>query len=91
MTVDELTPYLGRRCNLRLRCRGCGGTHVLCGTPRAGKHVGDFVLNRYTFDVEDVEQVWRQSPPLRRAGRVRLLLIRSIAPHSRRAPGDGLP
>jgi hypothetical protein len=75
MTPDELTPYLGRRCNLRLRCRGCGSRHVLQGTPRAGKHIGDFVLDGYIFDVDDVEQVWRQdSPPLRGAGRFRSLL-----------------
>jgi hypothetical protein len=92
MTVDELTPYLGTPCNLRLRCRGCGGAHVLCGTPRAGKHVGDFVLRGYIFNVEDVEQVWRHdSPPLRGAGSIRSLLARSFAPHSSRARGANLP
>lgn len=75
MTVDELAPYLGIPCFIRLRCRGCGGAHVLTGTPRLGKHLNEFVLKGYTFSVEDIEQIWRHpSPPRRRSVRDLLLL-----------------
>jgi hypothetical protein len=65
MTVDDLSPYLGRICSIRLRCRGCGGAHVLSGRPGTARHPGDFMLKGYTFPVEDIEQIWRDEPPPR--------------------------
>jgi hypothetical protein len=74
MTVEELNPYFGIRCHVRLRCRGCGGAHVLNGTPRRSRYVGDFTLKGHTFNVEDVEQAWPQADPPRRRGGARLWL-----------------
>jgi len=90
MTIDDLAPYLGRRCSIRLRCRGCRAAHVLNGTPRPGRYLGDFMLKGYAFPVEDIEQIWQhETPPrrplLRRLGLPSALRLRpgaiSAAPH----------
>jgi hypothetical protein len=87
MTVDDFTPYLGTPCSLRLHCRGCTGAHVLRGTPRPGKYVGDFVLNGYTFSVEDIEQVWGvEGPPRRRINQFRPWFVRMSGPPSSARP-----
>jgi hypothetical protein len=65
VTIDDLVPYLGLPCSIRLRCRGCGAAHVHSGRPRQGRHLGDFMLKGYTFSIEDIEQIWRHQPPRR--------------------------
>ncbi len=66
MTIDDLYPYLGCPCAVRLRCHSCGGTHVLEATPSMGHYAGDCILNGYTFWVEQIEQVWRRTEPPQR-------------------------
>lgn len=87
MTIEELAPYFGTRCQLRLRCRGCGGRHTFSGTPRRSAYIGDFVLKGYTFSVEDVEQVWRPAGPPRGKRRVQRILLPRLIPGSSGSPG----
>jgi len=79
MTIEELTPYFGTRCQMRLRCRGCGGRHTFTGTPRRSAYIGDFVLKGYTFSVEDVEQVWRPADPPRGRRLIPAILLPRLA------------
>jgi hypothetical protein len=79
MTYDEVEPFLGTRCQLRMRCRACRGGHVLSGHVRRGRHAGEVVLKGYTFDIEDIEVIWLPRPPDRpqRRRSVPLLFRRS--------------
>ncbi len=63
MQYEEVEPFLGSRCHLRLRCRACKSGHVLAGRIHRGKNVGEVVLKGYTFDVEDIDGIWTRTPP----------------------------
>ncbi len=85
MTTDELAPYMGLPCHVRLRCRGCRGTHILQATPMWGRYAGQLLLHGYVFNSEDVERVWQQAKPPRRKRDVGVWLRRvpCFATHSR--------
>lgn len=57
MSVDDLRPYFGKRCIVRLRCRACRSGHAITGRLEAGRHVGDVSLQGHTFSLEDIEAV----------------------------------
>lgn len=63
MQYEEVEPFLGSRCHLRLRCRACKSGHVLSGRIHRGRNVGEVVLKGYTFDVEDIDGIWTRTPP----------------------------
>jgi hypothetical protein len=90
MTTDELTPYIGLPCTLRLRCRSCGGVHVLHATPARGRYAGQLLLCGHTFHIEDIEQVWRQAEPPRRKRNVAAWLMQlHVFGKNDRAPSAG--
>jgi len=70
MTQGNNTANLGPDCSVRLRCRACRSSHVLSGPIEPGRHVGDVIVDGYTFSVEDIEIVWN------RGGRGRFRLPR---------------
>jgi hypothetical protein len=78
MTADELQPYLGLACSIRLACRSCAGTHVLHGTLQRGRYVDELLLEGQAFCIEDIEQVWQHIKPPRRKRGVRLWLRRAF-------------
>ncbi len=78
MTAEELHPYLGCACTVRLHCRSCGGTHVLEDVPALGRYAGEVLLSGNTFHIEDIEQVWRHIEPPRPKPRLGLWALRAL-------------
>lgn len=63
MLMEELHPYLGKTCHLRLQCPACRRSHWLQGRLGQGRHHGDIEVEGQTFGAENVEAVWSASAP----------------------------
>jgi hypothetical protein len=62
MSYNEVRPFLGEACHVRMRCIACRDSHVLSGVVQPGKLYGEVALGGHTFSVEDIEQIWRRTP-----------------------------
>ncbi len=91
MTAEELCPYLGSMCMVRFGCRSCGGAHVLQGAPALGRYAGEVLLRGHTFNIENIEQVWRPTEPPRRRQDVGLRLLCAVLRGKRRGATSSLP
>ena len=65
MTYEEVRPFLGEACHIRMRCVACRATHDLIGQVQPAKLGGEVVVRGYTFSVENIESIWRRRPPTR--------------------------
>jgi hypothetical protein len=63
MTYEEVRPFLGESCRVRMRCIACRDTHELLGQVQPAKFSGEVSLSGHTFSVEDIEAIWLQRPP----------------------------
>ena len=54
MQTTDLTPYLGRRCQLMVQCAACGRTHVHEGTLGAASRPGELQIAGRTYEVTQV-------------------------------------
>ena len=79
MSVDELRPYFGVRCYVRLRCRACLIGHGIMGRLEEGRHVGDVAIEGHTFSLEDIEGVSLMSGGPPRRIRLRVLFVSHFA------------
>jgi hypothetical protein len=85
MTYEEVRPYMGSRCHVRMRCIACSDAHDLVGTVEPARLSGEVVVRGHTFSVENIESISLQSPPGRsRPRRVLLDFLRTLP-----EPGTG--
>jgi hypothetical protein len=54
MPLQDLTPYLGQRCQVMLDCAVCGRTHTHEGTLAISRRPGEFELGGHTFDLSQI-------------------------------------
>jgi hypothetical protein len=73
MTYDEVRPFMGARCHVRMRCVACRDAHDLVGTVEPARLSGEVVVSGHTFSVENIESISLQAPP--RRGRPRRVLF----------------
>jgi hypothetical protein len=81
--APNITGEFGSDCRVRLRCHACQSSHVYNGPIQAGRHVGDVIVKGYTFNVDDIEMIWRprsRGGPRRGAFRWRPLVEGALPP-----------
>lgn len=54
MPTNDLTPYIGRRCQLMVDCPACGGTHVREGLIARARTPGDLLIDGFAVTPGDV-------------------------------------
>jgi hypothetical protein len=57
MALEEMRPYLGRRCHVVVRSRACGGRHTRYGRLVCGQCAGDLVLAGVVYSPDEVVSV----------------------------------
>ena len=54
MRLRDIGPYIGRRCQMMVQCRACGGTHVHEGTLDVARRPGEVQLDGYCFLLSEI-------------------------------------
>jgi hypothetical protein len=65
MTYEEVRPFMGSACHVRMRCVACRDAHDLVGTLEPARLSGEVVVGGHTFSVENIEAISLQRPPRR--------------------------
>ncbi len=57
MALDEMKPFLGRPCQVVVRCRACGGRHTRHGQLKPGQRDGDLLLSGFVYSPDEVVSI----------------------------------
>ena len=59
----DLSPFLGRRCQMMVQCTACGGTHVHEGTLAATGRPGELLVDGRSFPLTAIRALVTVSTP----------------------------
>ncbi len=63
MSACDLSPYLGRRCQMMVHCTACGGTQVHEGTLAATGRPGELLVDGRLFPLTAIRALVTVSTP----------------------------